>query len=290
MLRRFTFQTLPHFKPEGDGADPAAADPAVVDPAAPAADDPAAIDPAASAAGAADPAAAVAATPASDWRDKEIRRKHGQLQEERRRNKELEASLATANEMLRRVSGEAEPDPAATPARAPTARAAPASVANPADEDARVTQRAAQIVAQQNFEKASNDTDAAGRERYGADWQKATDTLATLGGFDIDTMNNILATDDPAQVLHALGSKPEEYQRLMDLPPARRFAEIVKLGLPAPKSVRKPSNAPAPVDPVRGANRGDPTALSDELDDDTWYARRAAQKKARFEQRRSGHA
>jgi len=292
MLKQFLWQTLPFYAGENDGG--AAADPpadnggAATDPAAGDGGAAAAADPAAGDGGAAAPAGA-----GPDWRDKEIRRKHAQLQEERRQRAELEGSLAAANAMLQRLSGDqpagdggaAAPDPAAAPAARPAPRQAP-----PVTDPDAVRAEAAKIVAQQNFERSSNDTDAAGRERYGAEWQKATDTLATLGGFDIDTMNNILAADDPAQVLHKLGTNPEEYQRIMDLPAAKRFAEIVKMGIPTKKSSPKPSDAPAPTEGVRGANRGDPTALNDELDDDTWYARRAAQKKARFEARQAGRA
>jgi hypothetical protein len=225
-----------------------------------------------------------AAPPAETWQDKELRRKHAQLQQERREKADLKASLEAAQEMLNRLNGgDGLPPPESGERPA-------ASAARPAQSSEDEIQAAArQLVAQQNFDNAANDADKTGRERYKDKWDKATGTLATLGGFDPETMQGILATDDPAKVLFTLGDKPEEYQRIMDLPPAKRLAEMVKIGMPEPRTPpKRPSGAAPPTEPVGGRNRGDPNALSDELDDETWYARRQAQKKARFEARRAG--
>ena len=149
---------------------------------------------------------------------------------------------------------------------------------------------AQRLVAQQNFDDSANKADAAGRTRYKAEWDKATDTLKTLGGFDGPTMTAILATDDPAQVLYLLGSKPEEYQRIMELPEARRQNELVKLGIPVPVRKNPPSSAAAPVDGIQTRPRADGDTLDDKLDDDTWYARRGRQKAAKFAARQQNRA
>lgn len=221
-------------------------------------------------------ALAAAAPPAETWKDKEIRRKHAQLQTAKRRESELEAE----NESLRAIA-------ARTPkADGETGDEPPARQPAPSLSRDEITQEAQRLVAQQNFDTSANNADAAGRTRYKADWDKATDTLKTLGGFDGATMTQILATDDPAQVLYALGSKPEEYQRIMELPEARRQTELVKLGLPVTKKTAAPSSAAAPVEPLNTRPRADGDALDDKLDDDTWYARRARQKKANWDLKR----
>ena len=225
-----------------------------------------------------------AAAGSPDWRDREIKRKHAQLQEEKRQRVELQASLDAASEMLKRLQ---EPD-GATPAAGAAPAARRESAATPASNEDAIKAAATRMVAQQNFDSAANTADTTGKERYKTEWDKVTSTLTTLGGFDVDTMQGILATDDPAKVLYELGTKPEQYQRIMDLPPARRLADMVKLGLPEPKVAKRPSDAAEPIEPVGGRNRGDPTALSDELDDDAWYARRKKQKDARFKARQAG--
>ncbi len=197
------------------------------------------------------------------------------------------AELASENEALRAIA-----------ARQPKGDAAAGDQAGGQQTEQRpqslsrddVQQEAARLVAQQNFDKSANDADAAGRTRYKAEWDKATERLKELGGFDGPTMTAILATDDPAQVLYLLGSKPEEYQRIMELPEARRQNELVKLGIPAPVKKNPPSNAALPVDGISTRARPDADALDDKLDDDTWYARRKRQKDARFAARQQNRA
>ena len=142
---------------------------------------------------------------------------------------------------------------------------------------------------QEKFNEDSTKADKDGSKRFGANWTKATDNLRTLGGFDVETMQQVLATDDPAKLLYELGTNPDKYHEIMDLPPYKRFAEMVKLAAaPAPKpAARKPSDAPPPVDSLRGQNRGDPNDLRDDLTDDEWYARRQRQKAARFAARQA---
>lgn len=222
-----------------------------------------------------DDKAAAAAAGAPDWRDREIGRKHRQLLETRQRAE----TLAAENETLRAIAeGRIAPKPDGD-----GAGAAPQGDMVPRDQVQAEAQRIASVaLTQKEFDNAANDAHAAGVTRYKDDWKKATDTLATLGGFDLPTMQSILATDDPAQVLYELGSKPAEFQRIMDLPPARRQTELVKLGLKQAKAVAAPSRAPAPVNGINPQSRTDITTLSDDLDDDTWYERRVAQKAARF--------
>ena len=103
-----------------------------------------------------------------------------------------------------------------------------------------------------------------------------------LGGFDQDTMNGILASDDPAKALYELGKNPDQYHRIMELPVPRRIIEIGKIAMQA-ASPKKVSEAPAPVTPVGGRAAPAATTLDDKMDDDKWFQTRRAQRRAKWE-------
>lgn len=286
LLRNFLLRGVsPVFAPPGDDGAPDPTPPA--DDAAPPADD-------APPAGSGQPSADDVAPPAGDdappvlsedWRDRQIRRQHARLQEEKRQKEELQAELEATRAMLSRTGGAAPPAGGDQPPAAPAGDdQSPAGVTQEA-----VRQEAARMRAQEKFNEDSTKADKDGSKRFGANWTKATDNLRTLGGFDVETMQQVLATDDPAKLLYELGTNPDKYHEIMDLPPYKRFAEMVKLAAaPAPKpAARKPSDAPPPVDSLRGQNRGDPNDLRDDLTDDEWYARRQRQKAARFAARQA---
>lgn len=218
---------------------------------------------------------------AADWRDRQIARQHRQLREQKERAAQLENELATARGLLERSQqGHAAANGGNN---APPPAAAPATAADP-----EAFQRAvAQEVAQQNFNQTAYATAEDGAKRF-KDWGEITDRLEKLGGFDRDTMNHVLATDDPAGVLHKLGSNPDEYERVMGLPPARRLAEIVKLGLKVPAPKKTPSGAPPPAEPIGGRGRTDGNELRDDLADDEWFSRRQRQRDAKFNRRAAG--
>lgn len=219
-----------------------------------------------------------AAPPAKpDWRDKELPRKHAQLQAEKRENARLKQELEDAKALLaRQPKKEGEAAPAAQPERAYT------------KED--VDRAAAIQVAQGDYDRQCNDTFAKGKAAYKDDWDKALSQLNVLGGLGddqqgVEVMQGILATDDPAKVLYVLGSQPDEYHRIMGLPPARRSAELVKLGIPDKKPVKKPSALdPPPTGLTRRAEANNDTAIlyDDKTDDEKWYAARSAQKARNF--------
>lgn len=193
-----------------------------------------------------------------DWRDREIARKHAQLQEAKRRIADLEA-IAT--------SAVADPEKPAAPA---------------IPQDA--VQKAAQALrAQEKFQENLVATNTAGEKAYGKDWNAAIDNLATLGEVGMETLSGILATDDPAKVLYTLGKNPSEYHRIMDIPdPLRRQTEFAKLSIKPAAS--KPSNAPAPTEPVK--SRVVPTVeMSDKMTDEQWYAERQKMRAERLKKR-----
>jgi hypothetical protein len=157
----------------------------------------------------------------------------------------------------------------------------------PADQQAAIDAAAQRIVAQREYETNVNNVNLLGEKAYGAEWQKSIENLVTLGGdgsFTADVMQGILATDDPAHVLYELGRRPAEYQRIMELPQARRQTEMVKLAMQTNKV--KISSAPAPVEPVGG--RPAPSAgLRDDMSDDEWNAARDAIDRKRWEEKRA---
>lgn len=237
-------------------------------------------------AGDAAPAAGAAAV-APDWRDRELGRKHRQIQEGKARAERLEQDLADARALLARQPGggtgdAGEGDGAA--ARQP---------AVPLTPDA-VQREARRIVAQQTYDQQCNAVYEAGGKEYKDKWDGALERLQMLGGFGADqegveTMTSVLAADNPAQVMYTLGSNPDEYHRVMALPPAKRMAEIVKLGMTKPaKPAPKPAAGDPPVEPLtRRAAASDPDP-QDSDDDNTWYAKRGRQKAARWAAKQAG--
>lgn len=215
------------------------------------------------------------APPVADWRSRELGRKHRTIQTQKTRIQELEE----ANEVLRLANEKAAPGAAAAAGDPPTRSAARR------DDDADLETRAQQIAARNEFTRDCNTVAAAGSKNYGAKWAQAQSTLAELGGVDIRTMTGILATDDPSKVLYELGTNPDEFHRIMDLTPERRQTEMVKLAMKPAKKAPGRSKAPAPIEPVRSRSGGDSLALSDDLDDDTWAARRRAAKQAKWEKK-----
>lgn len=213
------------------------------------------------------------AEPAEDWRDKEIKRKHAKLKEYERENerikKERDDALALAQA---RVDGK-EP---------------PATTTTPAQSQDEIQRAARALRDQERYQEQLTSTNAAGETEYKDKWGKALDKLATFGTVDAADMTAILNTDNPAKVLFELGSNPAEYQRIMDLPPAKRLTEIVKISMrETPKPKPNISNAPAPTESV--ANRVNPEVdlASAKTADTDWYAVRQKQKEERFKQQRA---
>lgn len=225
-------------------------------------------------------------TSARDWRDREIAAKHRQNLELKRVSDERQRRLdeiERENVDLRAIAerrGAAYTEDDETPPALPARRAAPAT----ADPDA-VKAEASRMVAKDNYDRDCNAAFKKGKDTYGDKWDESVNRLATLGGpegaIDIDTMVGLLATDDPARVLYELGANPDEYHRVMGLPPAKRLNEMAKIAsAPAPK--KTVSNAPAPIEPVSGRGGAVNDELDDKLPDEQWYERRTAQKRKKW--------
>jgi len=155
-------------------------------------------------------------------------------------------------------------------------------------------ERRAQVKnAQTAYDDGCTETDSKGKKYYGDKWSSATGKLAKMGGVTVDDMVAILATDEPAVVLYSLASDPDEYERVMRLPPARRTAAFVKLGLKAPPRAvseepesKRPGDNPPPVRPLQGGRRQASQVrvdiYDDKADDDAWYKQRNETRRKKF--------
>lgn len=197
----------------------------------------------------------------SDWRDKELKAKHRQIQEMKRLQAEKDAEIAAKDALLAKFNqGKTNETPAV-----------------PIDE---VDKRVQEKLAEQRYVEQSNKVVAAGEATYKDGWKEAISNLELLGGFDMQTMNGVLATDDPAKVLYELGKNPDRYHSLMGMSLERRIIEMGKIAMaPSQKPV---SNAPPPVNPVGGRAAPAKETLRDDYDDDKWYQIRLAQKRAKW--------
>lgn len=221
----------------------------------------------------------VPAAPAKDWKDKELGRKHRQLQEAKQRAADLEAENADLRALASRGAPATDP-PADPPAPAAPRPAAPTGDMVPRSE---VRGEAERIIAKNDFDRQCNEVEATGKKAFGKDWETISETVVTLGGFTTEEMVGILATDNPAQVIAELGKNPDKYHEVKDLPPAKRLAAFVKLGLTPTKVAAKPSEAPAPVEPVAGRPGPVTAPLDDKLSDDEWHKNRDIERRKRWE-------
>ncbi len=202
------------------------------------------------------------------WRDRQIDRLY-------RKNREKDAdnqALETIADTQRRPTTTTQADP------------------NRKFTQAEVQTEAQRIAAQTQYDRDANDADSRGKAAYGDKWSSTLAKLPKLGGVDVTDMVDILNTDQPHVVLYQL-SDPDTYQRVMDLPPARRRNEFVKLSLkeaPKPRTStesKRPAEQAAPVVPLSGGRRVAASQINlydDKAEDDAWYAARNATRRKKF--------
>ena len=89
----------------------------------------------------------------------------------------------------------------------------------------------------------------------------------------------MLESDQKAEIAYYLASNPEEMERIAKLSPLRQAAEILKLEdkVSAKGPAKKPSKAPAPIDPVGGGKGGSDGKLRDDLPIGEWVKLRNKQ-------------
>lgn len=125
----------------------------------------------------------------------------------------------------------------------------------------------------------SNAVAKEGATRY-PDFEQAVQAIARDVGPLFDRVGRttglgeaVLAADDPAAVLHAIGTDPDLAADLSEMTPIQQARRIAKLEaeLSAPKAPPK-SNAPKPLEPVK-ATKADAGGLDDSLDMREWTKR-----------------
>jgi hypothetical protein len=201
--------------------------------------------------------------PKPDWKEKELKSKHRQLQDAKRREDELRAEIETQRALLAKFNQGKEEQPAVIPV-------------------SEIDRRVQEQIAQTRYNEQCNKVNEDGKKLEG--WDNAVENLSLVGGFDQATMSGVLATDDPAKVIYELGKNPDRYHQIMQMPLERRILEMGKIAM-TPSSTKPVSNAPAPVSPVGGRAAPAAVTLRDEMPDETWFPIRERQKLERYYKR-----
>lgn len=115
------------------------------------------------------------------------------------------------------------------------------------NDDARIQQAAQRLNEEQTFNARSNAVYSQGKAEY-PDFDEALKTIGMLGAPQ-NFFKDIVGLEDSHKVLHALGSNPEEAERIFSLPPLQQGRELERLAQKTSKvAPKKPvSNAPDPI-------------------------------------------
>jgi len=156
----------------------------------------------------------------------------------------------------------------------------PADPNQPQLNQQQLMQLADQIAEQKAQVKAFNDACnrvARDGEKEFQDFREATGVLNMMGALRPEVLNPLFETCEdievsPHKLLYELGKSPEDAAQILGLPPHRMGAALVRF---AEKATTKPTppvtKAPAPVRPVGGATKVDPTDAH--LSDEDWFNR-----------------
>lgn len=185
------------------------------------------------------------------WFQTRINQITAEKHEERRQR---EAAEARANDLAAKLAASGQPN-------------------NPApslDLDKIVNERALQLKRQEDEQRRQADFNASCNRVYEQgkkdipDFDNAVQSLRLMN--DMPTYPALLeasaAVQDGHKVLHALGNDLNEAQRILSLPPVQMAIEVTML---AGKLRAKPvSQAPAPVNPLKGGDTGSAPGPDDE--------------------------
>lgn len=132
-----------------------------------------------------------------------------------------------------------------------------------------VYKAAGQILKQQKFDEACNNTYNTGKEEFGDDFDAALGNFALFGGipdYVADIANQIPGGH---KAMFAMGQDPDRIQHILTLPPVQMALEMQKLVGETPKASsaaqRPVSGAPAPIKPLAGGSaevKKDPSKMS----------------------------
>lgn len=209
-----------------------------------------------------------------DWRDKELGRRKRRLDEE----VAAKEALAAENKRLTDLTESLARQPPAEPANGENPPPAPRQplqgrVYTQAELDAEADRRAEAKFQQTTFQNDFASAVASANKAFGKDEVSAAIArISDLGGLDTDHLNLILGTKDPGRVIFKLGSEPEEFQRIMELPFNKRVAEFAEMALKTETPARQPSKTPPPVEPIGGGGGSTDNRYSEKVDDAAWNA------------------
>lgn len=152
-----------------------------------------------------------------------------------------------------------------------------------------VRAEAARVRAVEAFNKRCNDIEDKGSKAFGKKWVDAKSQLGILddqGRIPFDLLNCAMETDNPSQVLFALGQNLDRATELLAMTPLKRAIAMSKMAEPA-KAVEKPrSQTPPPIEPIGGRGGGDDKP-SDRDSDEEWNRKEAAREAEVARQRRA---
>lgn len=122
----------------------------------------------------------------------------------------------------------------------------------PREQPADIETRAAQIVAEREFNKRLSDIDAAGKKDIGADeWEQAKATLSALGATGNQAFLQALAeTENPAKIFAAMADDTDALAELLAKSPAAMAAKLGRMDAQLSRPVVRPLSA-APVPPAK---------------------------------------
>jgi len=200
----------------------------------------------------------------ADWKDKRIA--------------QLTAQLAQARQSPKPV---AAPEPPAGPDVVPASE---------------VERRAMELAAIQDFNRRCDETQQAGRQAFGQEFDQRVGGIRQLvdpqNPSEVASYNQLLdaaiQTGNGPALIHALGGDPDEAQRILSLSPVRMAVELSKMAQKIePQDDQRGSVSPSLPPPIRAVvgARGavhekiepdDPTR-EDRLSVEEWMRRRSAQ-------------
>ena len=221
--------------------------------------------------------------PKTDWRDKELARRKRRLDEEVTARQAAEEKARRLELLAESIRTQQQP-PAEGENEPPKPRQSSGDRTYTRSElDAEVERIASEKAQHLDFQRTFDKSYQEAVKSYGkANMDASISRISEMGGLDVDHLNMVLATDHPEKVLYELGSKPEEFQRIMELPFNRRVVEFTKMGLKVEQPKKTPSRAPDPVEPIAGGGGPVDNRYSDKVSDNDWYAAEEKRAEARW--------
>lgn len=190
------------------------------------------------------------------WFVERIAKQREQIAQERQQREELAARLAALE------ANQPQQDPNA-----------PKPQLSPEQLQQMVRAEAARIAEQTAMQEKLKSFDQAGRKEFGdRAFIERCNTLASLGASENPAFMQIVTDlDDGPRVVSHLAEHPEKAIEVLGLPPLRMAAALARLSGQQTAKPPPVTKAPAPVRPVGGATKVDPTEST--MSDEDWFNR-----------------